>query len=76
LLARTTIRAALPAEVPDRDALGNKATNTLAQIALGAICRAILGQGYQPAPLSAEMRPTGAPVPGTLPPGVIMVQLG
>ena len=70
------LRAAIPAEVPDRDALGNKTTHTLAELALGAICRAILGQGYQPAPLSAEMRPSGAPAPGTLPPGVIMVQLG
>lgn len=32
-------------------------------------------KGYQPQPVSAEMRPTGAPAPATLPPGVIMVQL-
>jgi hypothetical protein len=70
------LRAAVPAAAVPRDALGTKDTLRLAQTALSAVARAILRQGYQPQPLSAEMRLAGAPVPGTLPPGVITVQLG
>ena len=69
------LRAAVPASLPQRDGLGNKQTSSLAQMAIGAIARALLAQGYQPQPLSAQMRPTGPQAPGTLPPGVIMVQL-
>jgi hypothetical protein len=68
------LRAAVPAGVPSRDALGIKETTTLAQMALGAVCRAILRQGYQPRPLSAELRLAGTQDQEPLPPGVIQLQ--
>jgi len=68
------LRAAVPADVTSRDTLGIKETTTLAQMALGAVCRAILRQGYQPHLLSAETRPAGAPDQAPLPPGVIQLQ--
>ena len=68
------LRAAVPAAPAPRDALGIKETNSLAQMALGAVCRAILRQGYQPRPLSAELRPAGTQDQGPLPPGVIQLQ--
>src|ERR1017187_1453830 len=70
------LRAAVPASLPHRDGLGIKATNTLAQLALGAIARALLGQGYQATPLSAEMRCEGETSGLPLPPGVIKIQFG
>ena len=70
------LRAAVPASLPARDGLGNKQTHTLAELALGAIARALLGQGYQATPLSAEMRLEGATSGLPLPPGVIKVQFG
>ena len=69
------LRAALPAATVPRDGLGIKDTHSLAQMALGAVCRVILGQGYQPQPLAAEVRPDGATDRGPLPPGVIVGQL-
>ncbi len=68
------LRAAVPADIAPRDTLGMKETNTLAQMALGAVCRAILRQGYQPRLLRAETRPPGAQDQGPLPPGVIQLQ--
>jgi hypothetical protein len=38
------LRAAVPADIAPRDTLGMKETSTLAQMALGAVCRAILRQ--------------------------------
>ena len=70
------LRAAVPASLPMRDGLGNKQTHTLAQMALGAIARALLGQGYQATPLSAEMRCEGAIAGLPLPPGIIKIQFG
>ena len=71
------LRAAVPAGLPQRDGLGLKQTSNLAQLALGAIARALLGQGYQATPLSAELRMEGAPEDRmALPPGVIKVQFG
>ena len=69
------LRRAIPPEIPSRDALGIKEPNSLAQIALGAICRAILRQGYQPRPLAAETRLGGPGDEAALPPCVIKVQL-
>jgi hypothetical protein len=60
------LRAAVPASLPTRDGLGIKQTNT----------RALLGQGYQATPLSAEMRCEGGTSGLPLPPGVIKVQFG
>ena len=68
------LRAAAPDAPASRDALGIKETNSLAQMALGAVCRAILRQGYQPRPLSAEMRPAGTQDQEPLQPGVIQLQ--
>jgi|ERR1039458_2322744 hypothetical protein len=70
------LRAAVPAAPIPRDGLGIKATSSLAQTALGAIARALLGQGYQAQPLSAEMRTDGTPDRVALPPGVVRVQFG
>ena len=70
------LRAAVPASLPLRDGFGNKQTHTLAELALGAIARALLGQGYQATPLSAEMRLEGATAGLPLPPGVIKIQFG
>src|ERR1035441_4351488 len=70
------LRAAVPASLPHRDGLGIKTTDTLAQLALGAIARALLGQGYQATPLSAEIRRDGETAGLPLPPGVIKVQFG
>ena len=70
------LRAAVPASLPHRDGLGIKTTDTLAQMALGAIARALLGQGYQATPLSAEMRCEGGTSGLPLPPGVIKIQFG
>lgn len=68
------LRAAVPAENPSRDALGIKETTSLAQMALGAVCRAILRQGYQPRLLSAELLPAGTQDQDPLPPGVIQLE--
>jgi hypothetical protein len=70
------LRAAVPASLPHRDGLGIKTTDTLAQLALGAIARALLGQGYQAQPVSAEIRHDGEMAGLPLPPGVIRVQFG
>ena len=70
------LRAALPAVPVPRDALGIKSTHNLAQMALGAVCRAILGQGYQPLALASEVWPDGEMDRGPLPPGVVIIKLG
>ena len=46
------LRAAVSAENPSRDALGIKETSALAQMALGAVCRSILSNGYRPRPVA------------------------
>jgi hypothetical protein len=38
------------------DALGNKHVGSLAQVALSAVCNAILRGGYRPRPLAAELQ--------------------
>ena len=69
------LRAAVPDGKANIDRLGIKCPSTLAQIALGAVARTILRDGYLPTPLGAEWRPAGLTDQGPLPPGVIMVQL-
>jgi hypothetical protein len=69
------LRAAVPPGIASRDTLGIKETSTLAEMALGAVCRAILRQGYKPRPLSAETRLDGPANEAALQPGVIRVQL-
>jgi hypothetical protein len=65
----------MPKDVARRDALGIVKADVLAHVALGAICRAILGNGYRPRPLASYLRqedPGNAPA---LAPGTIKVQL-
>jgi hypothetical protein len=70
------LRAALSAANVPRSALGIKDTHSLAQMALGAVCRAILGQGYQPQPLASKVWPDGELDQGApLPSGVMVIKL-
>ena len=69
------LAAAVPEGLARRDCLGIVKAETLATVALSAICLAIIGKGYRPRPLAAEIRrenPGSAPA---LAPGVIKVQL-
>ena len=59
-----------PAAVP-RDRLGIPDTGSLAQLALGAICRAILRQGYIPRPALAQI---GDRTPEALPENTITIK--
>jgi hypothetical protein len=68
------LRAAVPTAPAPLDRLGNKDTHSLAQAALGAVARAILRQGYQLQPASAQMGVAGA-TGQALPGSFIMVQL-
>ena len=69
------LAAAMPKDVARRDAQGIVKADVLAHVALGAICQAILGNGYRPRPLASYLRqeePGDAPA---LAPGTIKVQL-
>ena len=69
------LAAAMPEGPVRRDALGIVKADTLAHVALGAICQAILGGGYRPRPLASHLRREDPGTAPALPPGVIKVQL-
>jgi hypothetical protein len=69
------LAAAVPEGLARRDCLGIVKADTLAHVALGAICMAIIGGGYRPRPLAAEIRQEDPGKSPALPPGVIKVQL-
>jgi hypothetical protein len=69
------LAAAIPEGLARRDSLGILKADTLAHVALGAVCLAILGGAYRPRPLSAHLRREDPATSPALPPGVIKVQL-
>lgn len=70
------LRYAMRAAPVKRDGLGIKETPSLAWLAVGAVCRAIIEGGYRPKPLYAELREKDLLTScETLPPGVVKIQL-
>jgi len=69
------LAAAVPEGLARRDCLGIVKADTLAHVALSAICLAIIGNGYRPRPVAAEIRNEAPGNTSALPAGVIKVQL-
>ena len=53
------LQVAMGAEPAERDALGVMTPQAVAHLALGALCRRILANGYQPRPLTVHQRQDG-----------------
>jgi hypothetical protein len=69
------LAAAVPEGLARRDALGIVKADTLAHVALGAVCQAILGGGYRPRPVAAHLRREDPGTAPALPENTIKVQL-
>jgi hypothetical protein len=69
------LAAAMPEGALRRDALGIVKAETLAYLALSAICQSIIKGGYRPRPLTAQIRTENPGEASALPPNVIKVQL-
>lgn len=50
------LQTAMGAETADRDASGVMTPQAVARLALGALCRRILANGYEPRPLAVHQR--------------------